>query len=123
MCGHVENVGVVEVEAEVVEAMHQMTSYHSAFARSRCTLSSSFAPWIAVAGSTTPFPLHAALVAPYTSCRPPRATFTLIRSVHAPNHGCPHIINFPFAAAANHLGPYFIVTNKWGSRSALIPLL
>ena len=92
MCGHVENVEAmkVEVEAKVVEAMHQMTN-HSASTRSMCTYSSSSAPWTTTASSTAPFRSRTAFVAPYTSCRPPRDAFVLICSVHAPDHKClPH---------------------------------
>ena len=86
MCDDVEN-----VEAEVVEAVHWMMNCHSTSARSSCTWSSSFTPWIASAVSTASYPSRVTLVAPCTSYWPPQATFAAIHLVHAPNHGCfPH---------------------------------
>ena len=89
MCGGEENVDVVEVGAEVVEAMHWKMNCHSTSAQSSYTWSSSSAPWIAFAASTAPYPSCAVDTAPYTSCWPPRAAFASIHSVHRPDHGCP----------------------------------
>ena len=46
-------------------------------------------PWTVSAASTTPYPFHDVHTAPCTSCRPPRATFVPIDSMHKPDHGCP----------------------------------
>ena len=37
--------------------------------------------------------------------------------------GSPNTINPPIIVAANRLGPYLIITNRWASRSALVLLL
>ena len=94
MCGCVENVKGVKVEAEVVavvEAMHQTINYHSISARSSYTWSSSSALWIPFAASIAPYPSHVVHTAPYTSCRLLRAAFALIHLARAPDHGYVHI--------------------------------
>ena len=94
MCGCVENVKAVKVEAEVVavvKAMPQTINYHSISTRSSCTWSSSFALWTASATSTAPYPSYAVHTAPCTSCWPPQAAFALIHLVRAPDHGYVHI--------------------------------
>ena len=86
--GHSENVEV-EAEVEVVDAMYRMMNHNSTFTQSSCTWSSSSALWIVCAASVAPYSSHVACAAPYTSSLPPQATFALIHSMDAPDHGYP----------------------------------
>ena len=67
--------------------MHRTMNHHSVSTRSSYTWSLSSTPWTAFAGSTAPYPSHAAHIVPCTFYRPPQAASALIHLVHAPDHG------------------------------------